>query len=179
MSSLRVLVVDDYEPFCEASDGLEALQKAEELQPHLIVLNIGLPTLNGIEVARRIRKSCPQCKMLFMTQASSADVAQEAFSLGAMGYVVKAHAGGELLAALESVCQGRRFVSRGLSGLDRTALVTTSSRPPLPSGSSPIAGTGQVEVVHGHEVQFYSDDESFLHGFARFVEGALAERQSR
>jgi DNA-binding NarL/FixJ family response regulator len=133
MSSLRVLVVDDYEPFrrfsCstleirpdlqvvgEASDGLEAVQKAEELQPDLIVLDIGLPTFNGIEVARRIRKLCPECKVLFMTQESSADVAQEAFCLGAMGYVVKARAGSELLAALEAVLEGRQFVSRGLSG---------------------------------------------------------------
>src|SRR5271168_4002216 len=131
MSSLRVLVVDDYEPFRrfiystlakrpdlqivgEASDGLEAVQKAEELQPDLIVLDIGLPTLNGIEVARRIRKLCPECKILFMSQGSSADVAQEAFSLGALGYVVKAHAGSELLAAVEAVCQGRQFVSKGL-----------------------------------------------------------------
>jgi DNA-binding NarL/FixJ family response regulator len=133
MSSLRVLVVDDYEPFrrfsCstleirpdlqvvgEASDGLEAVQKAEELQPDLIVLDIGLPTFNGIEVARRIRKLCPECKVLFMTLESSADVAQEAFCLGAMGYVVKARAGSELLAALEAVLEGRQFVSRGLSG---------------------------------------------------------------
>src|SRR5580700_5938382 len=133
----RVLVVDDYEPFrrlaCsmlgqrpdlqvigEASDGLEAVHKAEELKPDLIVLDIGLPTLNGIEVARRIRKSCPECKILFMCQASSVDVAQAAFSLGSMGYVVKAYAGSELVAAVESVCQGRMFVSKGLSGLDRT-----------------------------------------------------------
>src|ERR1700734_1141069 len=133
MSSFRVLVVDDYEPFrrfvCstlekkpdfeivgEASDGLEAVQKAEALQPVLMVLDIGLPTLNGIEVARRIRKLCPECKMLFMSQESSADVAQETFRLGAMGYVVKSHAGSELFVALEEVCQGRQFVSRGLSG---------------------------------------------------------------
>jgi DNA-binding NarL/FixJ family response regulator len=136
-STVRVLVVDDYEPFRrfaystlgrrpdlqvigEASDGLEAVDKAEELEPDLVVLDIGLPTLNGIEAARRIRKLLPACKILFMSQGSSIEVAQAAFSLGAMGYVVKAHAGSELLAALESVCQGRRFVSKGLSGLDRT-----------------------------------------------------------
>ena len=92
------------------------MQKAEELQPDLIVLDIGLPTLNGIEVARRIRKLRPECKMLFMSQESSADVAQETFRLGAMGYVVKSHAGSELFVALEEVCQGRQFVSKGLSG---------------------------------------------------------------
>jgi DNA-binding NarL/FixJ family response regulator len=139
-STVQVLVVDDYESFRrfvystlgqrpdlqvigEASDGLEAVHKAEELEPDLIVLDIGLPTLNGIEVARRIRKLQPACKILFMSQGSSVDVAQAAFSLGAMGYVVKAHAGSELLAAVEAVCQGRRFVSKGLSGLDRTGAI--------------------------------------------------------
>lgn len=75
------------------------------------MLDIGLPTLNGIEVARRIRKLLPVSTILFMSQGSSIDVAQAAFSSGATGYVVKARAGSELLAALESVCQGRRFVS--------------------------------------------------------------------
>jgi DNA-binding NarL/FixJ family response regulator len=129
--TVRVLVVDDYEPFrrfvCstlkqrpglqvagEASDGLEAVRKAEELQPDLIVLDLGLPSLNGLEAARRIRKVVPACKILFVTQESSADVVQEALSLGALGYVGKAHAGGELLAAVEAVCQGRQFIGKGL-----------------------------------------------------------------
>ena len=105
----------DLQVIGEASDGLELVRKAEELKPDLIVLDIGLPTLNGIEVARRIRELCPECKILFMSQLSSADVAQVAFSLGAMGYVVKAYAGRELSAAVEAVCQGRQFVSKGLS----------------------------------------------------------------
>ncbi len=191
MSSLRVLVVDDYEPFrrfiCstlekrpdlrvvgEVSDGLEAVQKAEELQPDLIVLDIGLPALNGIEVARRIRKLCPQCKILFMSQESSADVAQEAFSLGAMGYVVKAHAGTELLASLEAVCQGGRFVSRGLSDHNWTSAADAQApdylfRQEVLRSLVPR----KVEIVRSHEVQFYSDDDSFLDGFTRYIEAAL------
>jgi DNA-binding NarL/FixJ family response regulator len=133
VASIRILVVDDFEPFrvfvlsmfsktpelriiCEASDGLEAVQKAEELKPDLILLDIGLPKLNGIQAARQIRKVAPSSKILFLSQESSADVVQEALDLGAMGYVVKAHAGSELLAAVEAVCQGRRFMSVGLSG---------------------------------------------------------------
>jgi DNA-binding NarL/FixJ family response regulator len=131
MSSIRVLVVDDYEPFrrfvCstlkrrpalqvigEASEGSEAAQKAKELQPDLILLDVGLPILNGIDVARRIREFSLESKILFVSQESSSDVVQEAFRLGALGYVVKIDAGSELLAAVDAVLQGRRFVSAKL-----------------------------------------------------------------
>jgi len=90
---------------CEVSDGLVAVHKAEELQPDLILLDIGLPTLNGIEAARRIRKVAPKSRILFLTQESSADVVQEALSLGAAGYVLKVRAGSELLAAVEAALQ--------------------------------------------------------------------------
>ena len=191
MSSLHVLVVDDYEPFrrfiCstlvkrpdlqvvgEASDGLEAVQKAEELQPDLIVLDIGLPTLNGIEVARRIRKLCPECKILFMSQESSADVAQGAFSLGAVGYVVKAHAGTELLASLEAVCQGRQFVSTGLSGHNWTSAADAQAPDHLfRQEVLPPLVPRKAEIIRSHEVQFYSNDDSFVDGFTRYIEAAL------
>jgi DNA-binding NarL/FixJ family response regulator len=128
----RILVVDDYESWRryfsttlrkqglrvigEVSDGLEAVQRAQGLQPDLILLDMGLPTLNGIEAARRIREVSPASKILFVSQESSADVVQEAFRIGALGYILKAHAGSELLPAVEAVCQGRRFVSTGLGG---------------------------------------------------------------
>jgi DNA-binding NarL/FixJ family response regulator len=132
--SVRVLVVEDFAPFrqvissilkkqrkfcivCEVSDGLEAVRKAEELQPDLILLDIGLPTLNGIEAARQIRKLSPESKIVFVSQESSADVIEEAMNSDAMGYVVKAHAATELLAAMEAVGRGRKFVSaNGSSG---------------------------------------------------------------
>jgi DNA-binding NarL/FixJ family response regulator len=134
-SRIRVLVVEDHEQFrsfvratlstrpelqviSEASDGLEAVQKAAELQPDLIVLDIGLPSLNGIEAARRIRKLAPNSKILFLSQESSAEVVQEALSVGAMGFVVKAHAGSELLAAVEAVLRNQQFVSRTLKAVD-------------------------------------------------------------
>jgi DNA-binding NarL/FixJ family response regulator len=165
--------VEDYEPFrrfvcstleknrelqviCEVPDGLEAVQKAEELHPDLIVLDIGLPTLTGIEAARRIRKLSPQSKILFVSQESSADVVQEALSLGALGYVVKAHAGSELLAAVGAVLEDRQFISSGLLGHHFTD-----------------AKDAQAQITRSHEVQFYSDDASFVTGFARFIEAAL------
>src|ERR1700676_299756 len=104
--SMRVLVVEDFAPFrqfvtstlgkapdvdviCEVSDGLEAVQKAVELKPDLILLDIGLPKLNGIETARRIRKLVPESKILFLSQESSPDVVEAALSTGAQGYVCK------------------------------------------------------------------------------------------
>jgi DNA-binding NarL/FixJ family response regulator len=85
-----------------SADGLEAVHKAEELQPDLILLDIGLPRLNGIEAARRIRKLSPMSRILFMSQESSADVVQVALNLGAVGYIAKVDAGSELLAAVEA-----------------------------------------------------------------------------
>ena len=172
-SSVRVLVVDDYEPWRrfvsttlqkqpglqvsgEASDGLEAVQKAEELQPDLIVLDIGLPTLTGIEAARRIRKVSPKSKILFISQESSADVVQEALASGALGYVVKVHAGSDLLPAVGAVLEGRQFVSSG-------------SRNDAP----PSLALGKVETPRSHKVAFYSDDAALVVGFSRFIEAAL------
>lgn len=132
--SVRILLVDDSEPFrgavlsilkthpelrviCEASDGLEAVQKAHELQPDLIVLDIGLPKLGGLEAGRRIRKLSPKSKILFLSIESSAAVIQEALDLGAWGYVVKSDAGRELLPAVEAVRRGKQFVSARFTSL--------------------------------------------------------------
>ena len=111
----------------EVSDGLEAVHEAQRLQPDLILLDIGLPTLNGIEAARQIRNVSPKSKIIFVSQECSTDVAQEALSFGARGYVVKTRAAMDLPAAVEAVLKGRHFVSGGLFGLDFT---DTSSRPP-------------------------------------------------
>jgi DNA-binding NarL/FixJ family response regulator len=99
----------------EASDGLEAVQKTEELKPDLILLDIGLPTLNGIEASHRISKVLPDSKILFVTQNNDADVARAAFANSARGYVLKVDANRELLPAVEAVLRGERFVSAGVN----------------------------------------------------------------
>ena len=132
-AKIRVLVVDDYEPWYRfvsntlknqpelevvqhASDGLEAVEQAEQLQPDLILLDIGLPTLNGIEAATRIREVSPTSKILFVSENRSVDIAEKALRTGAAGYVVKSDAGRELLAGIKAVLEGKRFVSASLAG---------------------------------------------------------------
>jgi DNA-binding NarL/FixJ family response regulator len=169
MAFVRVLVVEDYERFrrfiClalqqraefrvigEVSDGVEAVQRAQELQPDLILLDIGLPKLNGIEVAKRVRRLAPNARLLFVSQESSSDVVRETFRLGAQGYVHKPRAQSDLLPAIEAVLGGKRFVSSTLNARDRT----------------------DAEVPHRHEILFYSDETVLLDGLTQFIAAALS-----
>jgi DNA-binding NarL/FixJ family response regulator len=188
--SVRILVVEDFEPFrrlirstlgktrdlqviCEVADGLEAVQKAEELHPDLILLDIGLPRLNGIEAARRICRVAPKSKILFLSQESSADVVQEALGFGAWGYVIKTRAGSELAAAVEAVIQGRRFVSGGLSGHTLTRATDAQGTALCHKKALPSLVSRRAEITRSHEAQFYSDDAAFLVGFTCFIDAAL------
>jgi DNA-binding NarL/FixJ family response regulator len=171
---VRVLVVDDTPPWRrtissiiqkehglqvvgEAGDGFEAIQKAQELRPDLILLDIGLPSLNGIEAARRIRERCPNSKVLFLSAQRDWDIVEEALRAGAVGYVVKSDAASELLPAVRAVLQGKQFVSASFTGHDSNA--------PKDHRASAIR--------HCHEVAFYVDDGSVIDGYARFIESAL------
>ena len=132
----RIVVVDDYEAWRDyarsvlekdpqfqivaaVSDGLQAVQKAQELQSDLFILDVGLPHLNGIEAARRILHLVPQTKVLFLSDHSSPDIVQEALNTGANGYVLKSRAESELLAAAKAVLAGQIFISQALA--DRLA----------------------------------------------------------
>jgi DNA-binding NarL/FixJ family response regulator len=174
--SFKILVVEDFDRYrqsivlslrqraefqliYEASDGLEAVERAEELKPDLILLDIGLPRLNGIEAGRQIRKVSPNSKILFVSQESSADVVQEALRLGAQGYLLKADAAGELLPAVNAVLQGRQYLSRRL-------------RRHVIKGYKP-AHVLATKAPHRHEVLFYPDDAVFLDSCTRFIAAAL------
>jgi DNA-binding NarL/FixJ family response regulator len=132
---VRVLVVDDVELWrtfvrihlekasnlhviSAAADGLDAVRKAEKLRPDLIVLDISLPGLNGLEVARQIRALVATSTILFLSGQSDPDVVRDAFSAGGLGYVLKSDAARDLIAGIESVLLGRRFVSSSLRDFD-------------------------------------------------------------
>jgi DNA-binding NarL/FixJ family response regulator len=134
-SPIRVLIVDDFEEWrrvhCsaiekhpqfqiigEVSDGLEAVQQARQLQPELILLDIGLPTLNGIEAARQIRNVSPASKILFVSENRSRDIVEAALNAGGGGYVLKSDAAGQLLSAVRASLEGKRFISASLAPLD-------------------------------------------------------------
>jgi len=127
----RILVVDDFAPFreftctvlknqvgfqivAEAADGREAIQKARESRPDLVVLDMSLPFLCGIEVARQIRLCSPASTILFLSGNNDSEVIEAALQTGALGYVLKLDAVDDLLDAAKEVLSGKRFVSRGL-----------------------------------------------------------------
>jgi DNA-binding NarL/FixJ family response regulator len=159
-------VVDDFWPFrrfiCttlkkarfrfieQASDGLEAVQKAAELQPDLILLDIGLPQLNGIEAAKRISKVAPLSKILFVSLETSPDVVHGALNVGGLGYVDKDRISADLLPAIESVLAGRQFVSASLK---------------MPQATNET----NAQAHNRHEILFYSEDATLIDGVARFI----------
>jgi DNA-binding NarL/FixJ family response regulator len=102
---------------CEAGDGIEAVQRATELKPRLILLDLNLPRQNGIEAARQIAQFSPDSAILFVSMNNCANVVWEALSTGAKGYVLKTDAGKELGPAIEAVLQNKQYLSRGLRGL--------------------------------------------------------------
>jgi DNA-binding NarL/FixJ family response regulator len=133
LASYRILIVDDFQPWRrfvasmlrdspefqiigEAWDGLEAVRMSQELQPDLILLDVGLPKLNGIEAARRISAVAPDTTILFVSADQSDAVVQEAMRTGACarGYLLKSDAGRDLLPALQAVIEDRQFISNPL-----------------------------------------------------------------
>ena len=164
---VRILVVEDHARFrhliCsalqrraefqtfEAADGVEALQKAEELQPDLILLDISMPRMHGFEVARRIRRLAPRARVLFLSQESESDIVRKALGLGAHGYVQKTSAATDLLPAVDAVLAGRRFLSRSVAFSERA----------------------DAPARRRHEILFCPDDAAIVDAFTRYVAAAL------
>jgi len=164
-SPVHILLVDDFEPWRahirsalattpglqivgEAADGLAAVELAEQLKPELILLDIGLPGLDGIGVATRISQTTPQSKILFVSANVDVDAARMAIDHGAHGYLLKSDAASQLIPGIQAVLRGESFFSRGIRR----------------SG-------GEQE----HVIQFYADEDSFLDCVSSFVCHALSD----
>ncbi len=187
MPPFTILVVDDFQPLrrfvCstleqraefrvigQAADGMEAIQKAVELQPDLILLDLSLPKLNGLAAARQIRQLSPRSKILFLSEHASKEILEEALSMGASGYLVKSDAGQELFAALQAVIEGEQFVSRRLAGRSSPDFKSTRATDSHFSAKSRALTPPQKrEITHLHEVQFYSDEAGFFDDFSDFI----------
>jgi DNA-binding NarL/FixJ family response regulator len=163
---VRILLVEDFEPFRrflrsalqrrtnfkvvgEAVDGLQAIQKAKDLQPDLILLDIGLPKLSGLAAAEQIRVLAPDTKILVVSLESSPTAVEEAFRLGALGYIHKLRTDLDLIPAIEAVLSGKQFVS------------------------SDLGFSVSPKVHRRHELQFWSNETVFLESATRFLAGAL------
>jgi DNA-binding NarL/FixJ family response regulator len=153
---VRVLVVEDHETYrafvlsvlktrpdfhiiAQAMDGTEAVRSAKEFRPDLILLDIGLPGLNGIEVARRVSLLSPESRILFVSQESSEEVVQAALAAGAVGYVLKTDAARDLMPAINCALVGSRFVSRSIAAIRKMRRPSDSNDPAL--GLSRKSGT--------------------------------------
>jgi DNA-binding NarL/FixJ family response regulator len=174
--TFSVLVVDDYaawrERVClevqtsarwrivgEAADGLEAVRQAGALAPDLILLDIGLPSLNGLDAARRIIAANSAARILFLSEHRAWTIVEAACATGARGYLCKSEGGARLLAAMEAVMAGVRFVSAGLDGdMIGNALCADA----VQQGAS------------RHVAAFYADEAHILEDFVRFAERSLA-----
>jgi DNA-binding NarL/FixJ family response regulator len=129
MAKTRVLVADDNSPMRErivsmlesefdvvkaVSDGNAVVVGVEQLRPDVVVLDISMPVLNGIEAAKRVTELNGTTKIVFVTVKTDALIVQAALATGALGYVLKPRMGLDLIAAIKSALAGRRFVSTGL-----------------------------------------------------------------
>jgi DNA-binding NarL/FixJ family response regulator len=196
---LGVLVVDDFAPWRSyviaklaenpalhivgfAFDGLDAVQKAAELQPELILMDVNLPNLSGISAARRIRDLSLKSKILFVSQNLDLDVVRAALDAGGLGYVVKSSAESELLAAVEEVVLGKTFVSGQFASDDFTGAGGAQSPIQRPSDESIESAArpspSDNTLGHCHRVEFYRNDASFLDRCTRFMGAALTNGDS-
>jgi DNA-binding NarL/FixJ family response regulator len=172
MPLCRVLVVEDHEPFrralCallqglaevmivgEAADGIDAVHQAAALQPDVVTLDIGLPALDGVEVASQLRVVAPHARILLVTNEFSSSVVEEAFRRGTHGYVYKLHVGRDLPRAFDVILGGGQFVGR----LDRIA-------------------RGDTLASHRHDVLFYSSDAIFVSVLGEFVARSLRQESA-
>ncbi|MCX6900741.1 MAG: response regulator transcription factor [Verrucomicrobia bacterium] len=146
MNTVRILIADDHDVVreglktllaaradfrvCgEAATGREAVARARELKPHVVVLDFSMPELNGLEATRQIRKALPDTEVLILTMHDSETLARQVLAAGAHGFLLKTHAKRQLVAAVDALAQHRPFFTGNLSALVLDAFLHPGQRP--------------------------------------------------
>lgn len=164
MSGLRILIADDHELLRrgvrslieaepgwnvvgEASDGLEALEKARELKPEVAVLDIGMPRLNGLEAARRIRKILPEVKILFLSIHDNEELARAVLEAGARGYVTKSDTGRALVTAIGALSKNKTFFTPRMDQMMLDSFLRSGNGGKVPEAMDNRLSSRQREIV--------------------------------
>ncbi len=146
--SIRVVLADDhalvrqglrsllekekFQVVAEASDGQEAVRFSESLHPDIAIFDISMPTLNGIDAARELGRSCPKTKAILLTQHEEDQYIREALEAGVKGYVLKSQVASDLVHAIQQVARGQFYLSPGVSRAVVEAYRTKSEIPSDP-----------------------------------------------
>jgi DNA-binding NarL/FixJ family response regulator len=176
MERLRILIADDHEvvrqgivgmltsrrdwEVCgQASDGREAIKMIEKLKPDLVILDITMPGLNGIDTARQVRKLMPDIKILIYSMHYAERLVQEVFQAGADGYVLKTDAGKHLVQSIETIMSGQRFVSSKVSEVIFEGFLRGSSGA-SPSGEPAQSTEERLSARERETVQLLAEGKS-------------------
>jgi DNA-binding NarL/FixJ family response regulator len=152
MAKARVLIADDHEvvrqgilslvkmlnqfEVCgEAMDGRDAVQKAKELRPDIVIIDIGMPQLNGLDATRQIMRERPSTKVLVLTMHDSEQVVREVLEAGARGYLLKSDAGRDLVSALEALQLNKTFFTTKISEMVLASFLNSRTMEPTPSNA--------------------------------------------
>jgi DNA-binding NarL/FixJ family response regulator len=151
LGAFEKLLSGEFDVVGQAVDGRALVAAAERLKPDVIVLDVAMPLLNGLEAARQIKQKQKAVKLIFLTMTEDPDLASEAFRIGAAGYLVKRSAASELTTAIREVLQGRSYITP----LITDGLIGTLLRPPAPA--APRLTPRQHEVLQllaeGHSMK--------------------------
>lgn len=137
----------DFELVGEAADGEETVARARELQPDVLLLDIGMPGMNGVEAARAIRNELPGVRIIVLTMYDDEAYLQQFLQLGAAGYVMKQAADAELVAAIRAVQRGETFVHPSLTRHLIDLYLKQSQPPPAPERPRPDLSPRETEVL--------------------------------
>jgi len=115
LDALKNLIEPEFDVVALCSDGRELIKAAAELNPSVVVLDIGMPTMNGLNAGQRLRQILPTVKLVYLTMNQDPDMASEAFRLGASAYLLKTSAGSELIRALREVVRGGTYITPAMT----------------------------------------------------------------